>query len=86
MGMLFRYHDNIDIKAKDKDKNKGATKAVAPSIPAEKKEKVETVITEKDIKAMSGNKLRKLAKEWGIENPEELTVGELKAILCEKLG
>lgn len=84
MGMLLTRHYVDNSK-----KIQGATKKVAPSIPAEKKEKVEVkepVITEKDIKAMSGNKLRKLAKQQGIENPEELTVGELKSILCEKLG
>lgn len=78
MGMLFRYHnDNIDIKA-----DKGAAKSVAPE---PKEEKVERSVVN-DIKSMSGAKLRKLAKENGVEDPDELTVGELKAILIEKLS
>ena len=86
MGMLFRYHtNNSDIETE----NTGAPKEVAPSPSTEKKEVVrakDPEISPKDIKAMNGNKVRKLAKEQGIENPEELTVGELKAILCEKFG
>lgn len=83
MGMLLTRH-----YAEDSKKIQGVAKKVAPSIPAEKKEEIEVKdpsVTEKDIKAMSGNKLRKLARQKGIENPEELTVGELKAILCEMI-
>lgn len=79
MGMLFRYHNNIDIKTQDK----GATKEVAPA-PIE--DKPEHGIPASAIKSMSGAKLRKLAAENGIEDPEELTVGELKAILIEKFS
>lgn len=85
MGMLLSRH----YADSNSNKEKGVAKAVAPSIPAEKKEKVKSkdpVITEKDIKAMNGTKLRKLARENGIESPEDLTVGELKAILCEKFS
>ena len=70
--------------------NKGATKKVAPSPSVEKKTE-EKKVAEKslfsadDIKAMNGTKIRKLAKENGIQNPEDLTVGELKEILCEQL-
>lgn len=82
MGMLFRYHNNnIDIKAKTE--GKGAAKEVAPS-PIE--EKAEPAFTASAIKSMNGTKLRKLAKENGIEDPEDLTVGELKAILIEKFS
>lgn len=84
MGMLFRYHDNnIDIKAKAEAEGKGAAKEVAPKPIEEKVESQEPTLTKKDIKAMNGAKLRKLAEEKGIGNPEELTVGELKTILCE---
>ena len=78
MGMLFRYHnDNIDIKA-----DKGAAKSVAPEPKVENTEK--SIVD--DIKSMTGAKLRKLAKENGVEDPEELTIGELRSILIEKLG
>lgn len=84
MSMLLRRHyvDNTNAK--------GAPEEVAPKAPVEEKtaetkadSKVLT-ITPADIKMMNGAKVRKLAKENGIENPEELTVGELKAILTEK--
>ena len=84
MGMLLsRYHNNND---------KGVTKKVAPS-PSPKIEeepkvvaKDEFAITAEEIKKMTGAKLRRFAKENGVEDPEELTVGELKAILCEKFS
>ena len=78
MGMLFRYHNN-NI---DKEINKGVAEEVAPNTS----EKVENKLTASEIKAMNGTKLRKLASENGIENPEDLTVGELKAILVEKFS
>ena len=82
MGMLFRYHNNnIDIK--ENAEGKGAAKEVAPT-PIE--DKAEHGIPASAIKSMSGAKLRKLAAENGIEDPEELTVGELKAILIEKFS
>jgi hypothetical protein len=83
MGMLFRYHNNIDIKANAKAEGKGAAEEVAPT-PIE--DKAEHGIPASAIKSMSGAKLRKLAAENGIEDPEELTVGELKAILIEKFS
>lgn len=90
MGMLLSRHyaDN------DTTENQGAAKKVAPSNsksvekekkPVEKDEKGLTY-TAKDIKMMNGAKLRKLAKESGIADPEELTVGELKSILTEKFS
>lgn len=77
MGMLFRYHNQVDDK-------KGVTKEVAPSPKVGKKseESTDTV----DLNAMTGAKLRKFAKENGVESPEDLTVGELRAVLREKLG
>ena len=82
MGMLFRYHNNnIDIK--ENAEGKGAAKEVAPT-PIE--DKPEIGITASAIRGMSGAKLRKLAKEYGVEDPDELTVGELKAILIEKFS
>lgn len=80
MGMLFRYHDNNIEKKAD---NKGVAVKVAPKV--DEKEKAEKSIVD-EIKSMSGAKLRKYAADNGVENPEELTVGELKAILLEKLG
>ena len=83
MGMLLsRYHNN---------NNSGAAKEVAPKPSEPIKEVVENKAAEleytvEDIQKMNGNKLRKLAKENGIDNPEELTIGELKAVLSEKLG
>ena len=81
MGMLFRYHNNIDIKTKDK----GASNEVVP-ILSEDKPKKNNGITASEIKSMNGTKLRKLAKENGISDPEDLTVGELKAILVDKFS
>lgn len=51
----------------------------------------ESVITENqytktDINRMSTAELKELAKEKGIENAEDITGGELKKILIEKLG
>jgi hypothetical protein len=83
MGMLLRRH------YEENDRVRGAAKAVAPSpsekrVAEEKPQNTETAVSAEDIKKMNGAKLRKLAVENGIENPEELTVGELKAILIEK--
>ena len=79
MGMLFRYHSQNDDK-------KGVTKEVAPSPKVGKKPEKETEKVKVDLSAMNGTKLRKFAKENGVENPEDLTVGELRAVLREKLG
>lgn len=83
MGMLLSRHytDN---------KSEGAAKKVAPSpsveVKAEEKKGAEKpLFTADDIKAMNGTKIRKLAKENGIQNPEDLTVSELKEVLCEQL-
>lgn len=42
--------------------------------------------TKKDITFMKVAQLRELASENGIENPDELTGGEIKEILIEKFG
>ena len=84
MGMLFRYH-YADIK-EDNSKNEGVTKAVAPEVQAKeekKADKPETTITAEEIDSMNGTKLRKFAKEHGVDKPEDLTVGELRAVLHE---
>lgn len=82
MGMLLTRHYKV---------NTGAAKEVAPTIPESKVQEVvaeskskDLEITSDDIKKMNGARLRKLAKVNGIADPEELTVNELKAILCEK--
>lgn len=80
MGMLLSRHyadKQTNVKAD------GATKEVAPA-PVENKP--EHGIPASAIKNMNGTKLRKIAKENGVEDPEELTVGELKAILIEKFS
>lgn len=76
MGMLFRYHK------KDIVEEKGAVKEAAPDVKKDEKND----LTADDIKGMSGAKLRKLAKEYGVESPEELTLGELRTVLVEKIG
>lgn len=40
----------------------------------------------KDIVFMKVAKLREIAAENGVENPDEMTGGELKEILIDKLG
>ena len=79
MGMLFRYHNSDDIKT-----DKGAAKEVAPKAP-EKKTSNKSLFTASDIKAMSAAKIRKMANDYNIENPDDLTVGELKSILIDML-
>ena len=81
MGMLLSRHY---ADSKNNNKADGVTKEVAPK-PLEKAEKKNTVSVA-EIKAMTGAKLRKFAKENGVEDPEELTVGELKAVLIEKFS
>lgn len=44
------------------------------------------VYTKTEINRMSTAELKELAKEKGIENAEDITGGELKQILIEKLG
>lgn len=46
----------------------------------------ENQYTKTDINRMSTAELKELAKEKGIENAEDITGGELKKILIEKLG
>ena len=89
MGMLLsRYHDSNSNS--NSNENEGAAKKVAPSTVNEKKAKSQNSkandfpFTASEIKAMNGAKLRKVAKENGVSDPEELTVGELKAILSER--
>lgn len=89
MGMLLRYHrDNIKADGVT-TKEMVAPKPSHSAPKAEgKKEKSadKPAITVEEINAMNGTKIRKFAKEQGIENPEDLTVGELKAILREKFS
>lgn len=80
MGMLL-YMMEMEMAQKA---DKGVAKKVAPSPP--KKEEKKPAQSLEDIKKMSGPKIRKFAKENGVENPEEYTVSELKAILCEKFS
>ena len=77
MGMLLRRRY---------EETPGVVETAAPvSVKAEKKAETAFEYTEDVIKSMNGAKLRKLAKENGIENPEELTAGELKSTLIEML-
>ena len=84
MSMLLRRHyaENKATGAIEKSVAPKPTPKVAPKTAPE----AEIKLTAKDIKMMTGAKLRKLAKQYGVENPEELTVGELKAVMCEKIG
>lgn len=78
--LLRRYHTN-----NGKKEDIGVATTAAPK-SLEKAKNPAPTLTAEDIKSMSGAKLRKLAAENGIENPEELTVGELKAVLIEKFS
>lgn len=75
MGMLLRRrYDDVNTQ--------GVVNAAAPaSVKTEKKTDAAFEYTEEVIKSMNGPKLRKLAKENGIDSPEDLTAGELKGIL-----
>ena len=91
MGMLLTRH-YADREKNEQIREKGVTKEVAPTPSAEENANananinMNASVSVDDIKAMSGTKLRKIAAQNGIENPEDLTVGELKAILVEKFS
>jgi len=83
MGMLLQRHyatNNANISAKG-----AAPKESAPA-PTRVESKHEPEFTPEKINAMNGAQLRKVAVKYGIENPEEFTVKELKAALCEKFS
>ena len=86
MGMLLTRH-YADREKNEQIREKGVTKEVAPTPSVEENANaninVNASVSVDDIKALSGTKLRKFAAQNGIENPEDLTVGELKAILVE---
>ena len=73
MGMLLRRRY---------EETPGVVETAAPvSVKAEKKAETAFEYTEEVIKSMNGPKLRKLAKENGIDSPEDLTASELKGVL-----
>lgn len=73
---------NNQSNNKNTKKDEGVANKVAPSSPLpETKAEKKPEFTEEKIKAMNGTQLRKLAKKHGIENPEEFTLGELKATM-----
>ena len=84
MSMLLRRRYEEDANT---DTNTGVIvkEAVAPKSSAKKAEEKEPEFTEEKINKLNGAQLRKLASKNGVESPEELTAGELKAILIEKL-
>lgn len=91
MGMLLRYHrDNIEadgVTTKDMVAPKPSHSAPKAEGKKEKEaEKPANIITAEEINAMNGTKLRKFAKDQGIDKPEDLTVGELRAVLLEKFS
>jgi len=45
-----------------------------------------TQYTRNDINHLSGKKLRPIAEEIGIDNPEQYTLPELKGMVADKLG
>lgn len=81
--LLRRRYEDIQGVTEEVAPSPSLKKAEEKKAPKEAKSE-EFEITAEEINKMTGPKLRKLAKENGIENPEELTVGELKAILCNK--
>lgn len=89
MGMLLRYHrDNIEADGvTTKDMVAPKPSHSAPKAEGKKSaDKPENIITAEEINAMNGTKLRKFAKDQGIDKPEDLTVGELRAVLLEKFS
>ena len=66
----------------DTQEGVAVTKAVAPSPSSPK---TENEFTEEKINKMNGSQLRKLASKNGVENPEDLTAGELKSVLRDLL-
>ena len=87
MGMLLTRHyrtNNANTQTSTNTNNVGVAKEVAP-IPSKPEPKKESEYTEEQIKAMNGTALRKLAEKSGVENPEELTAKELKAVLVDLL-
>lgn len=52
----------------------------------EEPEKKGTFYTKTDITTMSVSKLRKLAKENGIDNADNISGAKLKELLIEKMG
>ena len=87
MSMLLRRHTRAyRAMGATNEKAKVAPKPTPTEKKSTEKKADEIALTAKDIKLMTGAKLRKLAKQYGIENPEELTVGELKAVMCEKVS
>ena len=79
MGMLLRRrYDDVNTQ--------GVVNTAAPaSVKAEENADKAFEYTEEVIKSMNGAKLRKLAKENGIDSPEDLTASELKSVLIELL-
>lgn len=85
--LLSRYHNsnsNNNKAAGATDKEQVAPKPTTPLTEETPKvdKKSEPEYTEEKIKSMTGAQLRKLATKNGVENPEELTAGELKSVLC----
>ena len=89
MGMLLTRH-YADNNKKSEVKGVAETVAPKPSVSiseksTEPKPKSEPEFSKEQINAMNGTALRKLAEKNGVENPEELTAKELKAVLCDLL-
>ena len=74
MGMMIRRN----IKQR-------AVKKTAPVLVEEKTENEVVEMTKTDINRMSAANLRKLAKENGIDDAEDMTGVELKKALISKL-
>lgn len=82
MSMLLRRRYSQDDGVVDKATPSPVKEEKIPTQEIE----VEAEITASEIQKMTGPKIRKFAKENGVDNPEEFTVAELKAILCEKFS
>ena len=82
MGMLLTRH----YATNNANKANGAAPKESAPAPTRVEKKPEPEYTPEKINAMNGAQLRKVAEKYGIENPEEFTVKELKATLCEKFS
>lgn len=74
-----------ELSSKNNKQGKPLIKLVVENTE-DKSVTTENQYTKTDINRMSTAELKEIAKEKGIENAEDITGGELKKILIEKLG
>jgi len=83
-GIYYRAGEEIPSPADTPVQKPVEVETVVEEPHAEEPAKVE--YTKTDIMSMKAAKLREIAADNGVENPEELTGGELKKLLIEKFG